>query len=302
MGARDLLPEPVIDMGRKAFRLYGMATAHFRPDPDFLLIGAKRGGSTSFYYALLEHPRIVPLFPAAGFLPKANHTKGVHFFDSHYGRGMRWYRSHLPSRYSRARASRRAGGPVLTGEGSPYYLHHPLAAERAARHVPDARILLILRDPIERTFSHYRERVRSGAEDLSFEDALAAEKERTAGEEERLLADPSATSYAHEQQSYVAQSEYARCLRRWLEHFPPSQVHVLTSEEFYRDPQRACDEAVAFLGLPPAVLHSASRVWNPAPRADLDEDVRRRLAEHFAPHNADLERLLGRGFPDWTKP
>ncbi|MFD1936959.1 MULTISPECIES: sulfotransferase [Nonomuraea] len=300
MGMRDLLPEPLIGAGRAGFRLYGMATAGLRPDPDFLLIGAKRGGSTSFYYALLEHPRVVPLFPSANLIPKANHTKGVHYFDSNYGRGMRWYRSHLPSRFSRSKAARRAGGQVLAGEGSPYYLHHPLAAERAAGDVPDSKILLILRDPVERTFSHYRERVRSAAERLTFEEALDAEKGRTEGEEARIVAEPGYCSYAHEHQSYVAQSEYARCLRRWFEHFPASRFHILTSEEFYRDPQQACDDAAAFLGLPAVPLPSAGRVWNPAPKSDLGERVRRRLAEHFAPHNAELERMLGRTFPDWT--
>ncbi|WP_285705999.1 sulfotransferase [Microtetraspora sp. NBRC 16547] len=284
------------------FRAYGMATASARPDPDFLLIGAKRGGSTSLYYALLEHPRIIPLFPAAGLLPKANHTKGVHFFDSNYERGLRWYRSHLPSRTARSRAARRAGGPVLAGEGSPYYLHHPLAARRARQDVPGARILLILRDPVERTFSHYRERVRSGVENLPFEEALAMEAERTAGEERRLISDPTYRSYAHEQQSYVAQSEYDVALRRWFEHFPADRFHVIGSEEFYRDQQRACDEVADFLGLPHAPLPDAGKVWNPAPKAELSASTRRRLVEHFAPHNAALEKLLGRSFPDWAAP
>ncbi|MEU8192942.1 sulfotransferase [Microbispora amethystogenes] len=300
MGAREMLPESVLDIGRKAFRAYGMATARTRPDPDFLLIGAKRGGSTSLYYALLEHPRVIPLFPSANLLPKANHTKGIHFFDSNYDKGMRWYRSHLPSRATRARAARRAGGPVITGEGSPYYLHHPLAARRAHQDVPGARILLILRDPVERTFSHYRERVRAGAESLSFEDALEAEAERTAGEEQRITENPSYRSYAHEQQSYVAQSEYAVALRRWLDSYPAERFHVVTSEEFYRDQQRVCDGIAAFLGLPPAPLPGAGKVWNPAPKAELAPAVRKKLADHFAPHNAALEKLLGRRFPDWT--
>ncbi|WP_204013042.1 sulfotransferase [Sphaerimonospora thailandensis] len=284
------------------FRAYGMATAWTRPDPDFLLIGAKRGGSTSLYYALLEHPNIIPLFPSADLLPKANHTKGVHFFDSNYQRGMRWYRSYLPSKAARSRAARRAGGPVITGEGSPYYLYHPLAAQRAARDVPDARILLILRDPVERTFSHYRERVRAGAEQLSFEDALAAEAERTAGEEQRLISDPAYYSYAHEQQSYMAQSEYDLALRRWFDHFPADRFHVVSSEEFYRDQQRVCDEVAAFLGLPHAPLPDAGKVWNPAPQAEFATSIRHRLIEHFAPHNAALEKMLDRSFPDWATP
>ncbi|MFD0685147.1 sulfotransferase domain-containing protein [Actinomadura fibrosa] len=289
------LPGPVIAAGRTAIRGYGMGTAPLRPDPDFLLIGAKRGGSTSLYYTLLGHPGIMPLFPGARLLPKANDTKGVHYFDSHYDRGRAWYRSHFPA------AARRRSRKV--GEGSPYYLFHPLAAERAGRDVPHARILLILRDPVERAFSHYRERRRQHAEELaSFEDALAAEPGRLAGEAERVAAGTGYRSYAHEQQSYRAQGEYAPHLRRWMAHFPAERIKVLAAEEFYADPQRSCDEVAAFLGLPPAPLPpSATRVWNAAPSQDLKPETRRSLAEHYAPFNADLEALLGRTFP-WTRP
>ncbi|WP_242900893.1 sulfotransferase domain-containing protein [Actinomadura terrae] len=272
-----------------------MSTAALRPGPDFLLIGAKRGGSTSMYYTLLEHPRVMPLFPNARLLPKSNHTKGVHYFDSNYDKGGTWYRSHFP-------ASARRSGKVV-GEGSPYYLFHPLAAERAGRDVPEARILLVLRDPIERAFSHYRERRRQNAEDLaSFEEALAAENDRLRGEEQRIVSEPGYLSYAHEQQSYRAQGEYAPHLRRWMEHFPAEQVHVVAAEEFYADPQKAVDGVARFLGLDPAPLPpSAVKVWNAAPSQELSPHTRQELAEHYAPFNADLEKLLGRTFP-WTRP
>ena len=87
----------LIQAGRTTIRGYGMSTAHWRPDPEFLIIGAKRGGSTSFYYDLMGHPQLAPLFPRPDHLPKAEATKGVHYFDSNYWRGERWYRSWLPS-------------------------------------------------------------------------------------------------------------------------------------------------------------------------------------------------------------
>lgn len=242
----------------------------------------------------------MPLFPSARLVGKADHTKGVHYFDSNYPRGDAWYRSHFPTEAARRRAEQAAGGPVVVGEGSPYYLFHPLAAERAGRDVPEARILLILRDPIERAFSHYRERVREGAEDLSFGDALAAESDRLAGEEDRIRNDPRYLSYAHEQQSYRAQSEYAPALARWLAHFPRDRVHVLAAEDFYAEPQKTCDQTFAFLGLPPAPLRDA-KAWNAAPSRQLEPETRQALAEHFAPHNAELERMLDVTF-DWTAP
>jgi hypothetical protein len=276
-----------------------MATAAARPLPDFLVIGAKRGGSTSLYYALLQHPQVVPLFPRARFLPKANDTKGVHYFDSNYERGPRWYRSYFPSTATRRLISARHRRAV-TGEASPYYLFHPLAAARAAALVPHARILLVVRDPVERTFSHYRERVRQGAEPLGFEDALAAESERLAGEEERIASDPTYHSYAHEQQSYRAQSEYAPALRRWLEVYPADRVKVLLSEELYANPGPTLAEATNFLDLDPMPLDRLGH-WNAAPIAPMSEPTRRALVEHFAGPNAELESLIGRELP-WQRP
>src|SRR5207244_3601481 len=145
--------------------------------------------------------------PTARYLPKRRDGKGPHFFNKKYGLGDSWYLGHFPSRYTRSRAEARLGGPVVVGEASPYYLYHPLAAERAARLVPEAKLLLFLRDPVERTYSMWKEQVRNGVEKLDFAEALAAESERTAGEEARILADPDYYSFAHEFQSYRAQSE-----------------------------------------------------------------------------------------------
>jgi hypothetical protein len=279
--------------GRRAFRAYGIATAGARPLPDFLLIGAKRGGTTTLYYTLLGHPQVLPQWPSAGLVPKRNDTKGVHYFDAHPDRSVRWYRSHFASERERRRVG--AGDRVVTGEGSPYYLYHPCAAARAAHVVPDARILVLLRHPIERTFSHFREQTRNGIETLSFEDAIDAEARRTAGEEERLIADPRYHSYAHEQQSYVRQSEYARGLRRWLEHYPREQIFVGRSEDFYEDPQRVYDQIAEFLGLRSHRLADVAP-WNVAPSSTMDPSTRARLEEHFAPHVAELEALTGRRF------
>ena len=130
---RPPLPSWIRAAGSGAFRVAGGLTARFRPNPDFLLIGTKRGGTTSLYYDILKLPQVITLFPSAKRLPKANETKGIHYFDTNHHRGERWYRSHLPSRFARRKAEARVGKRVVVGEASPYYLFHPLAAERAAQ-------------------------------------------------------------------------------------------------------------------------------------------------------------------------
>ena len=287
---------PVIGAGRQTLRAYGQATARFRPDPDFLIIGAKRGGSTSFYYDLLGHPAVIPLFPNPRFLPKAEATKGIHYFDQNYFRGERWYRSHLPTTWVRARGSRRAGEPVVVGEASPYYLFHPVAAERAAATVPNAKIIAVLRDPVVRAHSHWKERRRSGGETLGFAAALAAEDERVGNAESQLVVDVHAYSYAHEQLTYARQSEYVVGLQRWYDHFPAAQILILASEDYYRDAKGELAKAQSFLGLR-AVDLASGPVRNAADGEQVDAALRSKLSDHFAPYNSRLTDLTGRSFP-----
>lgn len=293
------LPPALVNAGRNALRAYGAGTAILRPFPDFILIGGKRCGTTSFYFQALRHPGILPMFPSARFLPKPRDSKGPHYFDSHSQHGLAWYRGHFPSRFKRRLVEWRTGGPVSAGEASPYYLYHPLAPQRVAGVLPGVKLIVLLRSPLERTYSHYREQRRNKTETLGFEDALEAEAVRTAGEEERLLADPRYSSFAHEQQSYVRQSEYVRGLRRWLEHFPRESLLILPSELYYTDPAAAFGRVFNFLCLPAADIGVAP-VLNAAPQSPMNASTRRRLEEHFAPFNAELEALTGQQFP-WTR-
>ena len=82
--------------GRNAVRAYGIATARWRPAPEFVIIGAKRSGTTSLFRYLGEHPQVAPMFPSARRIPMMrSDQKGVHYFESNHERGSRWYRSHF---------------------------------------------------------------------------------------------------------------------------------------------------------------------------------------------------------------
>jgi hypothetical protein len=272
---------PVPDSSR---RLTRRLTARLRLLPDFLVVGAQRAGTTSLYQYLVAHPPVgAPL------------RKEVHFFDLHYGRGLGWYRSHFPLR-ARRTAVERSGRRFVCGEASPYYLYHPAAAERAARTVPDARLLAILRNPVDRAFSHYHHERERGREPLSFEEALAREPERLAGQSERVAA--GGESEAHRVFSYLARGRYAEQLEPWLARFPRDRLLVLGSEAFYADPRAAMARVFAFLGLPP---HEGShRAYNANRYAPMDPAMRRKLLEFFAPENERLFTLLGERF-DWKR-
>lgn len=282
------------ELAKRSLREVGKLSAPARPLPDFLLIGAKRGGSTSLWRYLAEHPGILPMFP------RAEKIKGLYFFDENYERGTRWYRSHFATRATRRRAERRLGHRVVTGEATPYYLYHPLAPTRAHALVPDALVVAVLRDPVDRAYSHYKERTKNGTEPLSFPDAIAAEPDRLAGEEVRIVAEPGYVSFAHRHQSYVEQSRYAPMLERWFAAFGRDRVLVLASEEMYADPQPTVDAVTDRLGLPRHVLRDP-RQHNARREPEVDPALRAQLTERLAPDVAAVEALLGRTMP-WSRP
>lgn len=265
----------------------GERTAGLRSDPDYLIIGSKRGGTTSLARWLLEHPDVLPLFPAR------ETRKGTYFFDVNYDRGAAWYRSHFPTRMAKARREAKTGRHTIVGEATPYYLHHPHAPIRARRHAPHTKVIAILRDPVDRAHSHWMERVRNGVETLEFAEAIEAEAMRLAGEEARMLADPSYVSFAHQHFSYIDQGRYSRGLRRWYNAFPTDQILVVRSEDLYDRPAATYGQVTNFLGLAPHTLVEFS-AWNMKPKPMIDPAVRTRLVTALASDVAAVESMLGR--------
>jgi Sulfotransferase domain len=266
------IPEPVRKVARNAIWTYGRATARWRPLPDFLVIGAQKGGTTALYAYLRWHPGIT-----------GPSWKEVSFFDRHWWRGEAWYRGQFPLR-PRGR---------LVGEASPSYLFHPLAAERARALVPEAKLIALLRDPVERAYSQYQHEVALGREPLSFEDALAAEGDRTRGEVERLLDDPRAFSRAWWDHTYAARGLYAEQLERWLAAFPREQLLVVATEELAERPAEVYASVLEFLGAAPHQLDAYPRVFD-RDYAPMRSETRAALQARFAEPNRRLRRLLGR--------
>jgi Sulfotransferase domain len=288
--ARRRLPKPLYRSLARGYygtrRLAGRSPGRGRLAPDFVVIGAAKAGTTSLFAWLGEHPYVVPAC-----------KKEVHFFDYNYFRGEGWYRAHFPSRSERERFAAVRGRPFLTGEASPSYLSHHWAPERLARTLPDARLLVSLRNPIERAYSQYQMSIREQEEPLaSFAEAIAAEERRLAPERERMLADRWYNSWPTGCWSYLMRSRYAEQLERWMRFFAREQFHFLTLEQLAADPQGTLDGVHEFLGLP-AHRYAELAPAHVAPRYDtIGAAERAALADYFKPHNQRLYELVGADF------
>ncbi|HEX7995391.1 MAG TPA: sulfotransferase [Streptosporangiaceae bacterium] len=257
--------------------------------PGVLIVGAQRSGTTSMYRTLSQHPAVL----------KAVLHKGVHYFDMNYDRGLSWYRAHFPLQASGRRAAMVAGGPALTFESSPYYMFHPCAAERIARDLPDVKLLVLVRDPVERAHSAYTHELARGYETEPFERALKLEPDRLLGEAERMAREPDYLSHAHQHQAYLARGRYCEQLERLERIFGTDRIHVVDSGDFFAKPEPEYDAVLDFLGLRSHGYPEFER-YNARPRPDMSPALQAELTAYFEPFDQQLTRWLGK-IPSWRR-
>jgi hypothetical protein len=243
--------------------------------PGAMIIGAMKSGTSSLHYYLTQHPQVIPPL-----------RKEVHYFDLNFDRGEPWYRANFG----------RAGQGGVNIDSSPYYLFHPQVPQRAHDLLPDARLIVLLRDPVRRAYSHYWHERDKGREPLSFEDAIAAEPDRIGRDHERLARGEIGRSDAHQYFSYLARSRYAEQIERWLRVYPREQLLVLRFEDLAKDPLPVLNRALGCLGLP-ALQGAKLEPRNTRKYPPVEIATAERLRQYFAPHNAALEALLGERMP-----
>ncbi len=271
---------------RKASWAAREATGPLRALPDFLIIGAAKSGTTSLFSYLSEHPLVCP--PV---------TKEIRYFAYHSDRSPNWYRAHFPLRHDIARTGRARGGTAITGDGTPAYLSHPQAAARASALVPDARLVAVLRNPVDRAISAYHFARKYHREERSIEEAFA---------ENFRWCELDVPNKVHDQfpegpfprHNYVLRGHYAEGLEGWLRFYDREQLLVIETETVSRNGDGFA-RVLDHLGLPtwqPASYpeHNAGS-YAPAP-----DSVRDALARHFEPRNEALWELLGEDF-GWSK-
>ncbi|MGH2726181.1 MAG: sulfotransferase family protein [Actinomycetota bacterium] len=282
-------------MGRK--RIPSAAAAAGRL-PDFVIIGAMRAGSTSLARYVGAHPGVS--------MPS---RKELHFFDWQWDKGLDWYRAQF----------RGAAPGAIAGEATPIYMVYHEAMERLAATIPGARLLVVLRDPVARAYSHYWYNRMLGFEALGFREALEAEASRPSGSTDRRTFD------------YVERGRYLVQLERVCALFPRESLHVVILEDLVGAPAPTYTEVCRFLGidasfLPPNIgepmnshavyrskvvaklarampepLRSAARRMNrrEARYEPMDPELRRELVLRFRYENEALAAWLGKDLSGW---
>ncbi|MEV0614930.1 sulfotransferase [Nonomuraea sp. NPDC050404] len=269
----------------------GRFTSGARVLPSFLITGAQRCGTTSLYRALAQHPLLL----------KPVLHKGVHYFDVAYWRNLAWYQAHFPLRVSAALLGHRYGTRALAYESSPYYLFHPLAGERIAADLPGVKLIVLVRDPVERACSaHAHELARGYETESHFEYAVELEATRLAGAEELLRDSPLALHHSHRHHGYLARGRYADQLDRLEALIGRERILVLDSHRFFAEPESIYDRVLDFLGVPNLGYPAFERHNGRSLPRRVSPVLGRALRDHFEVYDARLTRWLG-GEPSWRR-
>jgi hypothetical protein len=246
--------------------------------PDFLGIGTQKGGTTSLQALLEQHPGV--------YMPT---SKELHYFSLHYNKDRIWYSSQFEA----------ANPEQLCGEITPYYLFHPEVPQRIVNLIPQARLIILLRDPVERALSQYFHARRHGFEILNLADALAAEVDRLRGSE-TCLSHPGGRHNSHQKHSYVSRSRYEEQLDRYTAIFPADQLLVMRSEDLFIRTDAWWHKIQHFLNLDPIALPG------PVPRAnagrgeaaEVPETIRKALRDRLQPTVVAMRTRYGIAW-DW---
>ena len=238
--------------------------------PNFLVIGVKKGGTTSIYNYLIQHPQILPGI-----------KKEIDFWSFYFHRGLDWYRAHFPSIPESEK--------YLTGEASPSYFDAPDVPARLFHFFPRIKLIVLLRNPVDRTISNYYHEVRSQAESMSIEEVINSRLEKLNKISSSFITEKDYWNY---QGDYIASSIYLDWLKKWLNIFPREQLLILPSEKFYSQPKTIMKQVFNFLDLPDYQIQDYPK-FNAGSYASISKSLRQKLNDYFQSHNQRLEEYLG---------
>ena len=231
--------------------------------PDYLVVGECKCGTSSMYDYLTKHPQILETY--GNGIDSYLGTKELRFFDRYYDKGIDWYKSKFPETTDKQ----------ITGEGASIYFGRMLSLDRIKRDLPNAKIIVLLRNPIDRLYSHFchmKKYIPNWKDKYdSFEDFL-----NSAREEDNYL---------------IEKGIYALPLFKWLDAFE-DRVMVIKSETLFETPQDVCDYLFDWLGVDPFKLKSFEKL-NSTSSLTIKPQTRKMLKAFYSSYNEELYDLLG---------
>ena len=262
-------------------RAYRIMTNQLRVLPDFVVIGGTKSGTTSLHYYLIQHPGIIS-------------ERNVHFFEYMQTNSIEWYRAHFPTKaYKNFKK-------LTVGEQTATYLFHPLIPKRIHTTIPNAKLIVVLRNPVDRAYSNYKHQVREGIEKRTFEDAIKSELKRIEicknNPEYKIKNNDFNNNVVF---SYLRHGIYVDFIKAWMKFFTKEQFLILPTYELNNNRVKFLKQVFDYLNVPNFEINDIKR-QNVGEYKKLDKSTRKFLVDYYRPHNERLFELLGKKF-EWDK-
>jgi len=260
-------------------------TSPIRTLPDFIVIGAKRCGTTSLYHYLGLHPCI-----------KRSSHDHLGFFDDNFRLGINWYKSYFPTVFTKYYV-KSCEKYFMTYDVTATYIRRPWSATNILKTLPNIKLLVILRNPIDRAYSDYNDRENSRKTNITFEDTIKEEikmLEKEANETGSREYDASIM-----QKSVLAKGFYADQLKTWFNLFPKENILILLTEDFSINPNKTFEEISNFLKLPNYNIKNFEKK-NVGKYQKMNPETRKFLINYYKPYNEQLYKIVEKNF-NWDK-
>ena len=252
--------------------VYGWS-APIRVLPNVIVIGVVRSGTTSLYHYLAQHPSI----------SKSAYDE-LGYFDSNYELGLNWYKSLFPTIFEKKKLEQK-NRKFITYDVTPFYIYNEKVPIRIKKIIPNSKLILILRNPVDRAYSNYF----ITNQKKKFEDVIIEEKEILKTIKEKNGEE----YYKFVHTSLLARGFYAEQLKRWYKIFPENQIFIVKSEDFAVKTNKIMNKIFNFLELEDFDIIDDTKK-NKIRYEPMKEETRKNLIEYFRPYNEKLYSIINR--------
>jgi hypothetical protein len=247
----------------------------FRKYPDFIIIGSQKAASTFLHHYLSLNTNIKP--------PPIKETQ---FFNMNYDRGLSYYKSIFPI-YKKGK---------MTFESTPDYLSHPLAPELCYKLLPNIKIIVTLRNPVERAFSHFNFVKSYGGEpkDMTFEKALSLETDRINDQLNLMESNRYNSAAIISRYGYKRNGEYSIHIKKWLEYYPIESFKFIDFDNIKKNKEEVLIDLCQFIEIPFEKVMSSSIKNKSIYNTKISEKTIKELSEYYNSHNTELYNIIGK--------
>jgi Sulfotransferase domain len=266
------------NLGGLQLKWYHFISGSHRALPSFFIVGAQKSGTTTLLQHLVNHPQI-----------EAPNCKETFYFNdiNNFKKGQNWYQAHFPLK-SKLNSNK------YTIDGSANFFESIDAPLRIKQLIPKAKVILLLRNPVDRAYSHYKMAVKYGFEKLSFEEALEIEDKRLQYEQDEIIPQLK-HPYIFQKLGYRTKGIYVNYLSSWMNNFNEESLLIIKAEEYFTNPKENYQNIINFLQLNDFQLNS-HELKNKGDNSQMKDATRIKLTEFYKPYNQQLSELLGKQF------